>query len=78
VEDAGRPTGIARPTNTVATTASAKPTVAASSRSPSTGTANNIERKGWTSCTWLTRTVPPRARPRYQAKKPSHIENTVT
>ena len=30
----------------------------------------------WTS--YLTRTVPPSARPRYQAKNPSHIENSVT
>ena len=75
---AGRPTGIARPTKTVAITASAKATVAASSRSPSTGTANSSDRNGCTSCTWLTRTVPPSARPRYQAKKPSHIENSVT
>ena len=35
-------------------------------------------RKGCTSCTWLTRTVPPSARPRYQAKNPIHMENSVT
>ena len=34
--------------------------------------------KGCNSCTWLTRSVPPQARPRYQAKKPIHIENTAT
>ena len=66
------------PTNTTAITASENTTVTASSFSPSTGTANNSARNGCTSCTWLTRTVPPSARPRYQAKKPSHIENSVT
>ena len=78
----GRPftarTGIFFPMNTVAITASAKPRVTASSRSPSRGTANSMPRNGCTSCTWLTRTVPPRARPRYHAKNPSHIENTAT
>ena len=44
----------------------------------SSGTAMSIEKKGCTSCTWLTRTVPPSARPRYQAKNPIHIENTAT
>ena len=34
----GRPTGIRRPTDTTAITASAKPTVVASSRSPRVGT----------------------------------------
>ena len=74
-----RPTGIARPTNTVATTASAKRDASprrAARRAPARRTAST--RNGCTSCTWLTRTVPPSARPRYQAKKPSHIENTVT
>ncbi len=56
----------------------ASPELAASSRSPSSGTANSMPRNGCTSCIWLTRTVPPRARPRYQAKKPSHMENTDT
>ena len=45
--------------------------------SPSTGTAKRSERNGCTSCTWLTRTAPPSASPRYQAKKPSHIEKTA-
>src|SRR6185369_13148305 len=67
---AGRCAGKRLPTNTVAITASAKPSVRGSSRSPSSGTANSSDRNGWTSCTWLTRTVPPIARPRYQAKKP--------
>src|SRR5205085_2043873 len=73
-----RSAGIFLPMNTVATTASEKATLAASRRSPSTGTANSSERNGCRSCTWLTRTAPPRASPRYQAKKPSHIENSVT
>ena len=64
------------PMKTTAITASEHSTVSASSRSPSTGTANSNARKGCTSCTWLTRTTPPSARPRYQAKNPSHIENT--
>ena len=66
------------PTKTVAITASEKTRVSGSRRSPSIGTANSSARKGCSSCTWLTRTVPPSARPRYQAKKPSHIENSVT
>ncbi|EWS52885.1 hypothetical protein X551_04327 [Methylibium sp. T29] len=66
------------PMNTVAITASAKARVSASSRSPSNGTAASIDTKGCSSCTWLTRTVPPSARPRYHAKKPSHIENSAT
>ena len=74
----GARTGILRPTKTVPITASEKSSVAGSSRSPSIGTANSSARKGCSSCTWLTRTVPPSARPRYQAKKPSHIENSVT
>ncbi len=71
-------TGIFLPMNTVAITARPKPTVTASRRSPSSGTANSMDKNGCTSCTWLTRTVPPSARPRYQPKKPSHIENTAT
>ena len=43
------------PMNTTAMTGSAKATVMASSRSPSTGTANNRARKGCSNCTWLTR-----------------------
>ena len=66
------------PRKTTPITASANTTVSASSFSPSTGTANSNARKGWISCTWLTRTRPPSARPRYQAKKPSHIENSET
>ena len=67
-----------RPSTTQAMTASAKPTVAGSSRSPSSGTDSSSDRKGWTSCTWLTRSAPPQARPRYQAKKPIHIEKSET
>ena len=59
-------------------TNSEKATVAGCSVSPSTGTANSKARKGCSSCTWLTRTVPPSASARYQAKKPSHIENSET
>ena len=70
-------TGIFLPRKTVAITATAKPSVTASSDSPSSGTANSMPRKGCSSWTWLTRTVPPSARPRYQAKKPIHIENTA-
>ena len=50
--------------------------VSASSFSPSIGTANSMVMKGCKSWTWLTRTVPPSTSPRYQAKKPSHMENT--
>jgi hypothetical protein len=63
---------------TVSMTASANATVAASSVSPSSGTANSIDRKGCSSCTWLTRSAPPRASARYHAKKPSHMENSDT
>ena len=63
---------------TVATTAAAKPSVTVSSRSPSSGTAARIDRKGCSNWVWLTRSAPPSARPRYQAKKPTHIENTPT
>ena len=73
-----RPTGIVRPMPTQTITASAKTSVSACSGSPSSGTAASSARKGCSICTWLTRTSPPSARPRYQAKKPSHIENTVT
>lgn len=62
----------------VATTATAKPRVTRSSDSPSSRAAARMERKGCSSCVWLTRRAPPRASPRYQAKKPAHIENTPT
>ena len=52
--------------------------LAACSGSPSTSAAPSKVRNGCTSCTWLTRSAPPRARPRYQAKKPAHMENTPT
>ena len=66
------------PPATVATTAAAKPSVTMSSGSPSSGIAARIEKNGCSSCVWLTRSAPPRASPRYQAKKPAHIENTPT
>jgi hypothetical protein len=71
-------TGIFFPMNTVLITATANPSVTASSVSPRSGTANSMLKKGCTSCTWLTRTVPPSASPRYHAKNPIHIENTDT
>ena len=40
--------------------------------------AARIDKNGCKSCVWLTRSAPPRARPRYQAKKPIHIENRPT
>ena len=72
------PTGIFFPTNTVAITAKPKPSVIASIFSPNSGMANSRLKNGWTSWTWLTRTAPPKANPRYQAKKPSHMEKTAT
>jgi hypothetical protein len=63
---------------TVATTASAKPSVIASSDSPSSGTAARMLTNGCSSCSWLTRSAPPSASPRNQAKKPAHMENTPT
>ena len=71
-------TAMRRDRNTVAITAPAKATVGVSSDSPSKGTAKAIDRKGCSNCTWLTRSMPPNCSPRYQAKKPSHIENSAT
>src|SRR5262249_37054073 len=55
-----------RDTNTTAITASRNTQVAASTASPSSGTAARIDRNGCSNCTWLTRTVPPSASARYQ------------
>src|SRR6187402_2203137 len=66
------------PTNTVATTASAKPSVTISSGSPNSGTAARMLKNGCSNCVWLTFSAPPNASPRYQAKNPAHIENTPT
>ena len=68
---------VLRPAATTPSTASVKPSVAPSSASPSSSDAAISARKGCRSCTWLTRSTPPSARPRYQAKKPSHMENTA-
>ena len=60
------------------TTAAVNTTASGSGDSPSSGTANRIDRKGCRSCVWLTRSAPPMASARYQAKKPIHIENMPT
>ena len=62
----------------VATTATAKARDTASGASPSSGQANSMARKGCSSCTWLTRSAPPQSSPRYQAKKPAHIDTVPT
>ena len=66
-----------RPSSTVVITAATKASVTGSRVSPSSGTAASMDTKGWISCTWLTRRAPPQASPRYQAKKPSHIETSA-
>ena len=67
-----------RDSRTVAITASANNTVSGCSGSPSSGTASSIDRNGCSSWIWLTRSMPPSCSPRYQAKKPSQTENTLT
>ncbi len=37
-----------------------------------------MAKKGCSSCVWLTRSAPPQSSPRYQAKKPAHIDTVPT
>jgi hypothetical protein len=67
-----------RLTNTMAISASANGRLTGSRRLPSTGTANGSAGKGCSSCTWLTPTMSPMARPPYRANKPSRMENRLT